>query len=45
LFALAPLRWEELALAFVLGLIPVTVLEMTKLLRRWLHLRPGASSA
>jgi Ca2+-transporting ATPase len=45
LFALTPLRWEELALAFALGLIPVTVLEMAKLMRRWLHLRPGAGNA
>jgi Ca2+-transporting ATPase len=39
LFALVPLRREELALVLVLGLIPVTVLELAKLVRRWLHFR------
>jgi Ca2+-transporting ATPase len=39
LFALAPLSRWELVLAFALGLIPVTVLEVAKLLRRWIHSR------
>ncbi len=41
LFELAPLEWLELALVFALGLIPVTALELTKLLRRWLRSRPA----
>jgi hypothetical protein len=45
LFGLVPLRWEELALAFALGLIPVTALELAKLLRRWLHSRHGGVSS
>jgi len=39
LFELVPLRWEELVLVFSLGLIPVTALELAKLIRRWLHSR------
>ncbi|MBN1210625.1 MAG: cation-translocating P-type ATPase [Myxococcaceae bacterium] len=45
LFELVPLRWEELALVFALGLIPVTTLELAKLLRHWLHFRRGVSNA
>jgi len=37
LFGLAPLGREEWALVLALGLIPVTALEMAKLMRRWLH--------
>lgn len=39
LFELVPLRWTEVGLMFGLGLIPVTALELAKLVRRWLHVR------
>ena len=39
LFQLTPLAWEELGLAMGLGLVPVTVIELTKLARR--ALRPA----
>ncbi|MFL5353498.1 cation-translocating P-type ATPase [Archangium sp.] len=41
LFGLGELYPWELGLAFALGLIPVSVLEVSKLVRRWTH---GASS-
>ncbi|MFL5344111.1 MAG: cation-translocating P-type ATPase [Hyalangium sp.] len=41
LFELAPLGWLDLALVFALGLIPVTALELAKLLRRWFRSRPA----